>query len=153
MSNGSGGSDWPYEIGFGQSPQQGLDDGTSNATALRQKEPRERDRGYLNDLRSLQCILCLSTVAVEAAHIRYSEGKKFNPGVGQKPHDRFAIPLCHRCHWEQHSRGERLFWREVGLDPLRIASQLYERRGCPEAMLGLIHDLHRKYPDTSDAPF
>lgn len=135
-----------------ETPSCGLDGGDCHQHT-RQREPRQRDNKYLGDIRALPCIICLSTVAVEAAHIRYSEGKKFNPGVGQKPHDRFAIPLCHQCHWKQHSRGERLFWREVGLNPLPIAGQLYERRGNLEAMLGLIHTLHRQYEDTSDLPF
>ena len=50
--------------------------------------------------------------------------------------------------------GERKFWfEEIGLDPLRIAAALYKNKGNLEAMLGMIHDLHRKHQDTSNTPF
>jgi hypothetical protein len=123
-------------------------------TALRQREPRKHDNAHLQDIRSLSCVVCLSNVCVDAAHIRFTAGPgKQNPGVGAKPDDCYVLPLCREHHAQQHSMGERNFWREMGLDPLRIAAQLYERRGCPEAMLGLIHELHRTYPDTSEIPF
>jgi hypothetical protein len=120
---------------------------------LRQRKPRERDEGYLNDLRSLPCILCLSNVGVEAAHVRYSVCGKPNPGVGQKPHDRYALPLCNHHHRKQHSMGEREFWRKMQLNPLHIASQLYARKGKLEAMHGFIRHLHREYENTADIPF
>lgn len=122
-------------------------------TDLRQREPRIRDNAYLQDVRSLSCIICLSNVCVDAAHIRYSAPGKLNAGVGAKPDDCYVLPLCREHHALQHSMGERQFWREMGLDPLRIAAQLYQRRSSLEAMLGIIYDLHRTYPDTSDIPF
>lgn len=49
--------------------------------------------------------------------------------------------------------GERQFWRQVQINPLHIAAQLYARKGNLEAMLGLIRHLHRKYEETAEISF
>lgn len=122
-------------------------------TELRQREPRQTDEQHLKDVRCLSCVVCLSNVGVEAAHIRYTAPGKFNPGGGQKPHDYYVVPLCHQCHWEQTNSGERNWWRDKGINPLPIAAQLYERRGNMSAMLGLIRMLHQRYESTLEIPF
>jgi hypothetical protein len=33
-------------------------------------------------------------------------------GMALKPSDLYAIPLCHKCHGEQHT-GEVRFWRDA----------------------------------------
>lgn len=106
------------------------------------RKPRERDEKHLAALRKCPCILCGSEHAVEASHIRMNNGPKTpNPGMGQKPNDRFALPLCHQEHMEQHAhpRGERGFWEDHKINPFEPAAELYALRGDVLKMRGYIH--------------
>lgn len=105
-----------------------------------QKPKRERGRQedpmHLALVRRLPCIVTGVTVGVEAAHIRMSArgGGKVNPGIGQKPSDRWVLPLCADAHREQHQGAEAAFWHRHGIDPLRTAERLYD---LSEALRGL----------------
>jgi len=46
-------------------------------------------------------------------------------GVGMKPGDRYAVPLCTTCHAKQHRVGELTFWSALCLDPLNAALRLW----------------------------
>jgi hypothetical protein len=50
-------------------------------------------------------------------------------GLGERPDDRWAVPLCRECHLDgqdsQHRVGEAAFWARAGLDPHAIAAGLY----------------------------
>jgi hypothetical protein len=46
-------------------------------------------------------------------------------GVGMKPADRYAVPLCSACHAEQHRVGELHFWAALRIDPLNVALRLW----------------------------
>lgn len=50
--------------------------------------------------------MCFAENSIEAAHVRILGGG----GMGMKPADYDAVPLCKDCHTEQHSKGERSFW-------------------------------------------
>ncbi|ULK98897.1 hypothetical protein [Bradyrhizobium sp. I71] len=60
----------------------------------------------------------------------------------KKPDDAFAVPLCAGCHRldrdAQHSRGERMFWAEIGINPLLVAQRLYAQRGDLVAMRAVV---------------
>lgn len=96
--------------------------------AAGQREPRERDPGFLAYLRRQPCAaagLGGCSGPIQAAHIRYSEaGKGRNPGMQRKAHDRDANPLCegHHLH-DQHRTSERLFWERVGVDAYANAAR------------------------------
>jgi hypothetical protein len=98
---------------------------------LRQRTPRIRDEPYLKFIRSLPCTACGRSGPSQAAHIRFSDfaSGSTNPGVGCKPDDSKAVPLCANCHTDgpgaQHRSGERRFWTRVGKDPFEIAERLY----------------------------
>lgn len=91
---------------------------------LRQREPRVRDEKHLNLIRSKPCCLCGDNTSTEAAHIRtgdLSRGKA-HTGMGEKPSDKWTLPLCSRHHREQHAHGDELaFWAERGIDPFALA--------------------------------
>lgn len=92
------------------------------------KTPRNQD--YLAYIRELPCIGCdqLPNEGCEAAHVRIGGGG----GMGLKPSDYRAVPLCHGCHARQHSVGERTFWREVGREPDQfIAGLIVAYMTCP----------------------
>ena len=46
-------------------------------------------------------------------------------GVGKKPTDRYAVPLCTTCHAKQHRIGELSFWSALRIDPLNVAFRLW----------------------------
>lgn len=99
---------------------------------------RERDEAHLKRLRLLPCARCADNQGSDAAHIRFSSathGKK-NPGVGQKPNDRDALPLCRRCHTLQHEIGEAAFWKDC--DPIGWARALYKVSGDINAEMQVV---------------
>lgn len=98
---------------------------------LRQREPREENRAFLAFVRQQKCCVC-SRVPSHAAHIRMAcpERNKRATGKGEKPSDRWAVPLCPGCHQDdpgaQHRVGdEEKFWRVAGVDPFQVAADLY----------------------------
>lgn len=102
---------------------------------LMQRQPRVNDPEHLAFVRRLPCIICKNNIESQAAHIRYGEpdiGKRHS-GMGEKPDDRWAVPLCQKDHDHQHSLNERHYWELAGKDPLAIAAALYEVSGDFEA--------------------
>lgn len=53
-------------------------------------------------------------------------------GMGLKSSDKFALPLCHRCHMKQHQIGEPAFWSALGVDPLDLTCRLWTVSGNVE---------------------
>jgi len=49
--------------------------------------------------------------------------------MGQKPDDRWAMPLNHWCHMAQHANGDELgWWEQRGIsDPFELAIEYYRR--------------------------
>jgi hypothetical protein len=99
--------------------------------ALRQREPRVEAPGFLAYLRRLYCCACQAPPPVQAAHIRMgclARGER-SAGMGAKPSDRRAVPLCRVCHLDgpeaQHRGSEAEFWRRAGIDPFAVAAALY----------------------------
>ena len=109
------------------------------AKRARKAKPDKDERHCAAVRRINKCVGCGSSRDIEAAHIRMSNGpEKPNPGMGQKPPDRYVTPLCHQCHMEQHSMGERAWWRAQGLDPFAIADELYRVTPDSGKMLAII---------------
>lgn len=95
----------------------------------RKMKPSRKAPGHLDDIRRLPCIL--SGRPAEAAHIRYADAKHGKPitGMGQKPHDKYTVPLCPELHRLlkgcQHDSDERAWWAQFGIDPIAVALALY----------------------------
>lgn len=109
----------------------------NKALIVGQRQPRVECSAFLAFVRRRQCCACGTPAPSQAAHVRYSDAAHgaINPGVGAKPHDRRAVPLCPACHLDgpgaQHRGSERKFWERVNIDPYKLASDLYaqfERR-------------------------
>jgi hypothetical protein len=93
---------------------------------LRQRQPREKNERHLAFVRTLPCCLC-GAINVDAAHIRVGSinHEKRSTGMGEKPSDRWVVPLCRPCHTEQHAAGDELrFWASKGIDPFMMAMTL-----------------------------
>ena len=72
--------------------------------------------------------MCRDDVSVEACHIRTAAlgYGKFHTGLGEKPSDKWAVPLCGRCHREQHAFGDELkWWHSKGIDPFMTGGDLF----------------------------
>lgn len=82
------------------------------------RETRFRSQRHLNHVRQHACVNCDAEAPIEAAHVRLGSGA----GIGQKPHDYYAVPLCKACHQSQHTQGERTFWH--GKDVQAIMGEL-----------------------------
>lgn len=76
------------------------------------RSTRWRSQAHCNFVRSHACSVCLSTAAIEVAHVRIGSGA----GMGQKPDDWRTVSLCKGCHQLQHEKGEQTFWRAFRLD-------------------------------------
>ena len=76
---------------------------------------------HLAFIRLLPCVACGKAAPSEAAHIRTGT----DGGVGMKPGDRYAVPLCTTCHAKQHRVGELTFWSALRFDPLNVALRLW----------------------------
>ena len=76
---------------------------------------------HLSFVRKLPCVACGKAPPSHAAHVRTGT----DGGVGMKPGDRYAIPLCTACHAKQHRVGELTFWSPLRVDPVNVALRLW----------------------------
>ena len=99
-----------------------------------QRQPRERDNAYLAWCRRQCCVVGAITGwpcsgRIDPAHIRYSDARagKTNPGAGNKPDDKWCLPVCRTHHDAQHNHGNEQKWwcAEVGADALDLARAVY----------------------------
>jgi hypothetical protein len=96
---------------------------------MRFRQPRQHDEAHLEFIRQLPCVICFNDIETQAAHLR-SENLRYgkrHTGMAEKPSDRWALPLCGRCHTAQHKSNEKNFWLNSGIDPWVLAMSLY---GC-----------------------
>lgn len=101
------------------------------------KRPKQAAPDHLRFVHGLSCLIC--GAPGEAAHVRYgslAHGKR-ETGAGQKPDDKWTVPLCPAHHREgpdaQHNHSERKWWVLQGIDPLVIAALLWACTGDNEA--------------------
>jgi hypothetical protein len=92
------------------------------AIARQKSKPNLRRRvQHLAFVRQLSCVACGKAAPSEAAHVRTGT----DGGIGVKPADRYAVPLCTACHAKQHRIGELSFWSALRIDPLSVALRLW----------------------------
>lgn len=96
---------------------------------------RVQSAAYLDFIRALPCCISGNNTTVEAAHIRFGDRRaaKRPTGMGERPDDRWAVPLSGSLHREQHSMGERAFWKKYERDPIFLALALQANAGDVEA--------------------
>lgn len=106
------------------------------------RSERVKDDDYLKLIRRLPCVICKEHPC-DAAHVRFTSGAhgKRNTPMGQKPDDRWALPLCRKHHQEQHNKmGERNWWHEKNLNPILVCAELYAARDDIDAMRRVIEN-------------
>ena len=108
------------------------------------RQPRQHDEKHLRFIRGLPCVVCDDNTSTEAVHVRFAcEGKR-HVGLGEKPDDKWTVPLCGKCHRLQHEQNEQAWWQEQGMDPLKIASGLFKVTGDHGGGLLTIRACRRK---------
>jgi hypothetical protein len=82
-------------------------------------------------LRSHQCAVGRADCEgpVEVAHVRTAA----NSGVGLKPPDWDAVPLCRACHAQQHQIGMETFQQQLKVNLAELAME-FARRSPDTAM-------------------
>jgi hypothetical protein len=103
----------------------------SIAPSKGRRRPRKAAAAHLAWLRTLPCVITGKRTNVQAAHIRFQDYRagKHQAGIGAKPDDCFAVPLCSAKHDEQHRGSERKFWERHGIDPIFVALALWAASG------------------------
>lgn len=111
-----------------------------SVASTKQRRPRDRNENHLKWLRTLRCCIC-GAPGPDAAHIRAASaihGKR-KTGGGEKPSDKWSLPVCRREHEEQHAACERggasseiTWWASKGIDPFGLALSLYAASGDDE---------------------
>lgn len=94
---------------------------SARITRRQPKTDSRRQVQHLAFVRQLPCVVCGRVAPSEAAHVRTGT----DGGTALKPSDRYAVPLCARCHAKQHRIGELTFWFTLRIDPLVVASRLW----------------------------
>jgi len=99
----------------------------------KQKRPRVDDQAHLKWIKTLPCIVT-GAYGVDPAHIRFADNRYRKPAVGggEKPDDRWTVPLCRSEHDRQHSMNEQAYWASVGIDPVMVAMLLHAASGDDE---------------------
>jgi len=105
------------------------------------KQPRIKAAGHLAWIRTLPSLVP-GEGPIEAAHIRFSDPSYAKPkvGMGEKPDDKWAVPLAASEHRKQHSMNERDYWDEARIDPVIIAALLWCHTGDDEAAIQIIRN-------------
>ena len=87
---------------------------------------RYRNREHLRYVAQQACLLC-GRKPSDAHHLGFTQPR----ALGRKVSDEFAVPLCRIHHRLLHrSRDERAWWRQAGIDPIKVARKLWkETRG------------------------
>lgn len=69
--------------------------------------------------------MCGSPLDIQAHHLRHAA----RLGFGRKNSDRWAVPLCVRCHLDCHTRGDEAdWWKGFGIDPIDWSQQYFRRQ-------------------------
>jgi ERF superfamily len=83
---------------------------------------RYRNREHLRYVAQQACLLC-GRKPSDPHHLGFTQPR----ALGRKVSDEFAVPLCRGHHRAVHrSRDERAWWRQTGIDPIKVARRLWK---------------------------
>jgi len=103
----------------------GIDKSTLTLAAPR----RYRNREHLRYVAQQACLVC-GRKPSDPHHLGFTQPR----ALGRKVSDEFAVPLCRGHHRAAHrSRDEHAWWRQAGIDPIKVARRLWrETRGMEQ---------------------
>jgi ERF superfamily len=109
--------------------QAGIDKSVLTVAAPR----RYRNRDHLRFVMQQPCLLC-GRKPSDAHHIRFAQPS----ALGRKASDEFAVPLCRSHHRAVHRSGdEKAWWKQAGIDPIKVARKLWKRTRIDEGRIEL----------------
>jgi ERF superfamily len=116
-SRGAGG----HEIG--KTDERGADQARIDKSVLTVSAPRRyRNREHLRYVAEQACLVC-GRKPSDPHHLGFTQPR----ALGRKVSDEFAVPLCRGHHRAAHrSRDERAWWRQAGIDPIKVARRLWK---------------------------
>jgi len=83
---------------------------------------RYRNREHLRYVAQQACLVC-GRKPSDPHHLGFTQPR----ALGRKVSDEFAVPLCRGHHRAVHrSRDERAWWRQAGMDPIKVARRLWK---------------------------
>jgi hypothetical protein len=83
---------------------------------------RYRNREHLRYVAQQACLVC-GRKPSDPHHLSFTQPR----ALGRKVSDEFAVPLCRGHHRAVHrSRDERAWWRQAGIDPIKVARRLWK---------------------------
>jgi hypothetical protein len=120
-------------------------------SALALATPRRyRNREHLRYVAQQACLVC-GRKPSDPHHLRYVQPQ----ALGRKASDEFAVPLCRVHHRAVHRAGdERAWWKQTGIDPIKVARKLWSRTRAKEGRIGphrTAHTADSTSPLSSDA--
>jgi hypothetical protein len=92
---------------------------------------RYRNREHLRYVAQQACLVC-DRKPSDPHHLGFTQPR----ALGRKVSDEFAVPLCRGHHRAVHrSRDERAWWKQIGIDPIKVARRLWKQtRNRPAAI-------------------
>jgi hypothetical protein len=100
-------------------PAKGIDKSILTVAAPR----RYRNREHLRYVAQQACLVC-GRKPSDPHHLGFTQPR----ALGRKVSDEFAVPLCRGHHRAVHrSRDERAWWKAAGIDPVKVARQLWRQ--------------------------
>lgn len=111
------------------------------------KRPRMPDKNHLKFVSDLPCIIT-GKEGVQVCHIRtaFLELGKPHTGRGEKPSDRYVLPMTPEWHEKQHSMNEIEFWEKYGPGfekAVSVSMALYLNSGDEETCRQIINMARR----------
>jgi hypothetical protein len=116
----------PDAIAIAKSTDPGQAKGIDKSILTVAAPRRYRNREHLRYVAQKACLLC-GRKPSDPHHLGFTQPR----ALGRKVSDEFAVPLCRGHHRAVHrSRDERGWWRQAGIDPIKVARRLWrETRG------------------------
>src|SRR5262249_17995759 len=116
----------PQVIASAESTDPGQAKGIDKSILAVAAPRRYRNREHLRYVAQQACLVC-GRKPSDPHHLGFTQPR----ALGRKVSDEFAVPLCRGHHRAVHrSRDERAWWRQAGIDPIKVAGRLWkETRG------------------------
>ena len=112
---------------------------------------RYRNREHLRYVAQQACLVC-GRKPSDPHHLGFTQPR----ALGRKVSDEFAVPLCRGHHRAAHrSRDERAWWKQVGIDPIKIARRLWKAthgRGERQSQRSPLPRPHGAAPSSDPTP-
>jgi ERF superfamily len=114
--------EWPQVIATAESTDAGRAKGIDKSILTVAAPRRYRNREHLRYVAQQACLVC-GRKPSDPHHLGFTQPR----ALGRKVSDEFAVPLCRGHHRAVHrSRDERAWWRQAGIDPIKVARRLWK---------------------------